>query len=141
MARPQKINYMFLRHRPRHLQPPPHKNFHCISSIHTEKSSIHCELSVLIRPSFAAILFVDWLVCILKVEIFSRNYTDTSFYSISFRKQKIKSRPPASFSKKKCLRNILLTFCGLRCILCITKHNYRTCQNHFMFAISILHNR
>ena len=25
--RPQKVNYMFLRHRPRHLQPPPHQKF------------------------------------------------------------------------------------------------------------------
>ena len=32
--------------------------------------------------------FVDWLVCILKVEIFSGNYSDTSYYSISFNKIK-----------------------------------------------------
>ena len=31
---PKKINYMFLRHRPRHFQPPRIKNFYCISSIH-----------------------------------------------------------------------------------------------------------
>ena len=30
----KKINYMFLMHRPRHLQPPRIKNFYCISSIH-----------------------------------------------------------------------------------------------------------
>ena len=44
--RPKKINYMFLRHRPRHLQTPRIKNFYCISSIHIEKSSKHRELSV-----------------------------------------------------------------------------------------------
>ena len=41
-----------------------------------------------------AILFVDWLVRILKVENFSGNYSDTSFYSISFNKIKNK-KPPA----------------------------------------------
>ena len=47
---------------------------------------------------------------ILKVETFSGNYSDTSFYSISFNKIKNKKPPAASFSKKKCLRNILLIF-------------------------------
>ena len=65
------------------------------------------------RPSLAAILFVDWLVGIVKVENFVGNDSDTLFYSISFKKYK-KGRPPASFSKKKCLRNILLIFFGLR---------------------------
>ena len=46
------------------------------------------------RPSFAAILFVDWLVRILKVENFSGNHSDTSFFSISFKKNKNK-KPPA----------------------------------------------
>ena len=46
IIRPKKINYMFLRHRPRHFQPPRIKNFYCIFSIHIEKSSIHRELSV-----------------------------------------------------------------------------------------------
>ena len=47
-VRPKKINYMFLGHRPHHLQPPHIKNFYCISSIYIEKSSIpvHRELSV-----------------------------------------------------------------------------------------------
>ena len=46
IVRPKKINYMFLRHRPRHLQTPRIKNFYCISSIHIEKSSKHRELLV-----------------------------------------------------------------------------------------------
>ena len=41
-----KKTYMFLRHRPHHLQTPCTKNFYCISSICIEKSSIHRELSV-----------------------------------------------------------------------------------------------
>ena len=45
-VRPKKINYMFLRHCPRHFQPLRIKNFYCIFSIHIEKSSIHRELSV-----------------------------------------------------------------------------------------------
>ena len=57
--------------------------------------------------SFSTILFVDWLVRILKVENFSGNYSDTSFYSISFKK--IKAARPHHF-QKKCLNNILLIF-------------------------------
>ena len=37
--RPKKVNYMFLRHRPRHFQPPPRQKI--LLRIHTEKSSIH----------------------------------------------------------------------------------------------------
>ena len=40
------------------------------------------------RPSFAAILFVDWLVRKLKVKNFSGNSSDTSLYSISYKKIK-----------------------------------------------------
>ena len=64
------MNYMFLRHHQRHLQPPRIKNFYCISSIHTEKNVNTSLIVRLGRPSFAAILFVDWLVRILKVESF-----------------------------------------------------------------------
>ena len=90
--RSKKFNYMFLRHRPRHLQSPRTKNFFCISSIHIEKSSIHCELSVW-SAVICAILFVDWLVRIPRVKKFSGNYSDTSFYSILFNKIKNKKLP------------------------------------------------
>ena len=60
-VRPRKVNYMILRHRPRHLQPPRIKNFYCISSFHTQKSSIHRELSVYVGrhlPPFC--LLIGW---------------------------------------------------------------------------------
>ena len=73
---------------------PPHQKF----LLHFQYShwKIVCTSRIvsLGRPSFAAILFVDWLVCILKVKIFSGNYSDTSFYIISFEKIKNK-KPPA----------------------------------------------
>ena len=65
-------------------------------------------------PSFAAILFVDWLACILKVENFSGNYSDTSFYSISFNKIKNKRCPLHHFLKKMPEKHII-NFFGLIC--------------------------
>ena len=91
--RPKKINYMFLRHRPRHFQPPASKIF-IACSVFTLKIVYTSRIVSLGRPSFAAILFVDWLVRILKVKNFSGNYSDTSFFSISFKKNKNK-KPPA----------------------------------------------
>ena len=44
--RPKKINYMFLRHLPCHLQPHCIKKFYSVTSIHTEKLFIDCELAV-----------------------------------------------------------------------------------------------
>ena len=46
LIRPQKVNYMFLRHLPRHFQPPRIKNFYCIPTDKCEKSSTHSELTV-----------------------------------------------------------------------------------------------
>ena len=79
---------MFLRHRLRHLQPPRTKNFIAFPVSGIVSLGWPCQ------PSFAAILFVDWLVRILKVENFSGNYSDTLFCSISFNKNKNK-KPPA----------------------------------------------
>ena len=93
-VRPKKNNYMFLRHRPRHLQPPPHQKFLLHFQYSHLKIIYTSRIVSLGRPSFAAILFVDWLVRILKVENFSGNYSDTSFFSISFKKIKNK-KPPA----------------------------------------------
>ena len=74
---------MFLRHRPRHLQPPASKIFIAFSVFTLKNTS---QIVSLGRPSFASILF-DWLVRILKVENISGNYSDTSFYSISLKKK------------------------------------------------------
>ena len=76
----KKINDMFLRHSLCHLQPPPHQNLMVYTS----------QIISLGGPSFAAILFFDWLVHILKVRNFSGNYLETSFYGISFKKIKNK---------------------------------------------------
>ena len=95
--RPKKLNYMFLRHRPIHLQPPAPKIFISFP-VFILKNRLYignCQFRwAVICRHFATILFVDWLVRILKVEIFSGNYSDTSFYSISFNKIKNK-KPPA----------------------------------------------
>ena len=40
LGKAKKVDYMFLTHRLRHLQ-PPHQKFLLHFSIHTEKSSIH----------------------------------------------------------------------------------------------------
>ena len=65
--RPKKINNMFLRHRPRHLQPPASEIFIAFP-VFTLKNCLYIANVSLGRPSFAAILFVDWLVRILKVK-------------------------------------------------------------------------
>ena len=98
---------MFLRYRSHHLQPPRIKNFYCISSIHIEKSSTHREVS-LGRPSFAAILFVEWLVRILKVKNFSGNYS-VMYRFIAFHSKS----SPTSFSKKKVPEKHIINFFGL----------------------------
>ena len=46
IIRPQKVNYMFLRHRLCHFQPPRIKNFYCFPTDKCEKSSTHSELTV-----------------------------------------------------------------------------------------------
>ena len=43
IIRIKKINYMFLMHCPRHLQPPRIKNIYCISSMHAEKNIANCQ--------------------------------------------------------------------------------------------------
>ena len=73
---------------------PPNQKFLLHSQYSYLKIVYTSRIVSLGRPSFAAILFVDWLVRILKVENFSGNYSDTSFYSISFNKIKNK-KPPA----------------------------------------------
>ena len=78
---------------------PPHQTFLLHFKYSHLKIVYTSRIVSLGRPSFAAILFVDSLVRILKVESFSRNFSDTLFYSISINKIK-KSHPPASFSKK-----------------------------------------
>ena len=95
IVRPKKINYMFFRHRPRHLQPPASKMFIAFP-VFTLKNHLY-----IVNCHFrSAVIFCHfvWLVRILKVKIFSGIYSDTSFYSISF--NKIKNCPPASISKK-----------------------------------------
>ena len=78
----KKVNYLFLRYRQHHLQPPPHQKF-LLHFQYSHRKIVYTSLIVRLgQPSFAAILFVDWLVRILKVDIFSGNYSDTLFYSI-----------------------------------------------------------
>ena len=88
MLRTKKNNYMFLRYRPHHLQPLASKIFIAFQ-VFTLKNRLY-----IVNCQFrsAVILFVGWLLRILKVENFSGNYWDTSFFSISFKKNKIKSR-------------------------------------------------
>ena len=101
---------MFLRHRPCHFQPPPHQKF----LLHLQYSHLKIVYTSRIvslgRPSFAAILFVDWLVRILKVENFSGNYSDTSFFSISFKKNKNKKPPARIIFKKKVPEKHIINF-------------------------------
>ena len=59
--RPQKVNYMFLRHRPRHFQPPRIKNFYCIPTDKCEKSSTHSELTVQSGRHLPCLWLVGWL--------------------------------------------------------------------------------
>ena len=61
--RPKKVNYMFLRYRARHFQPPRIKIFYCIPTNKCEKTLTHRELSVQCGRHFA--LFTSkygWLV-------------------------------------------------------------------------------
>ena len=95
-SKAKKMNYMFLRHRPRHVQ-PPHQNFFFAFLVFTLKNRLLYTSRIvgLGQPSFAAILFVDvdWLVRILKVKNFPRKYSDTLFYGISFQKITNKKLP------------------------------------------------
>ena len=61
LIRPQKVNYMFLRHRPRHFQPPRIKNFYCIPTDKCEKSSTHSELTVQSGRHLPCFWLVGWL--------------------------------------------------------------------------------
>ena len=79
--RPQKVNYLFLRHCPRHLQPPALK-FFIAFPLFILKNHLYIAICQLRSAVICAILFVDWLVRILKVENFSGNYSDTSFITI-----------------------------------------------------------
>ena len=92
---------------------PPASKIFIAFSVFTLKNRLYignCQF----RSAVICRHFVCWLAgAHTKSRKFSGNYSDTSFFSISLKKIKIKSRPPASFSKKKCLRNILLIFFGL----------------------------
>ena len=83
---------MFLRHRPRHFQPPRIKNFYCIPTNKCEKLSTHHELSVQSGRHFPCLLvsMVGWLVefwctcsrdsaVLIKSQKFLRNIVGTSF--------------------------------------------------------------
>ena len=61
LIRPQKVNYMFLRHRPRHFQPPRIKNIYCIPTDKCEKSSTHSELTVQSGRHLPCLWLVGWL--------------------------------------------------------------------------------
>ena len=121
--RPKKVNDMFLRHRPRHFQPPRIKNFYGIPTNKCEKSSSNHELSVQSGRHLPCLWLVGWLNSgapalairhhLLKVGNFYGTSSEHRFYLKKVKKIKIKSRPPASFSEKRCLRNILLSFFGL----------------------------
>ena len=64
------------------LNPPPHHKFVLyLQCIDTEKIVYTSQIFSLGHPSFAAILFVNWLARIIKVGNFSGNYSATSFYS------------------------------------------------------------
>ena len=73
---------------------PPHQKFLLHFQYSHLKIVYTSQIVSLGRPSFAAILFVDWLVRILKLKNFSGNYSDTSFFSISLKKIK-NNKPPA----------------------------------------------
>ena len=116
---------MFLRRRPRHFQPPASKIFIAFQLINVK----NCHQITNYQFNLAAICLllvnlVGWLVefwCtrsrdsapLIKSRKFLQNIIGTSF--LFEKSKKIKSRPPASFSEKKCLRNILLSFFGLTC--------------------------
>ena len=89
--RPQKVNYMFLRHRPRHFQPPRIKNFYCIPTDKCEKSSTHrpSELTVQSGRHLPCLWLVGWLNSgasalairyhLLKVRIFTEHRRNIVF--------------------------------------------------------------
>ena len=94
---------------------PRIKIFYCIPTNKCEKLLPHRELSVQSGRHLPCLLvsMVGWLAefwCTSSRDsaplIKSRNIVGTSFYSQKVKKIKIKSHPPASFSEKKCLRNI-----------------------------------
>ena len=98
---------------------PRIKNFYSVPTSKCEKSSTHCELSVqsgrhlpcfllsivglLLNSGTPALVIWHHL---LKVGNFYGTSSEHCFYSQKVKKIKIKSRPPASFSEKKGLRNI-----------------------------------
>ena len=100
---------MFLRHRPRHFQPPA-SNIFCIPTNKCEKSSAHSELSVQSGRHLPCFWLVGWLISgapaiairhhLLKARIFTEHRRNIFFFTKS-KKIKIKSRPPASFSEKR----------------------------------------
>ena len=108
---------MFFRHRPPYFQAPASNIFIAFQLINKcEKSLTHSELSVQSGRHLPCLWLVGWLNSgaptlairhhLLKVGIL-RNIVGTSFlFAKGKKKIKIKSHPPASFSEKKCLRNI-----------------------------------
>ena len=89
---------------------PPHQKF-LLHFQYSHWKIVYTSLIVSLgRQSFAAILFVDWVVHILKVENFSGNYSDTSFFSISFKKNKNKKPPARIIFKKKVPEKHIINF-------------------------------
>ena len=89
---------MFLRHRPRHFQPPASKIFIAFQLINVKKSSAHSELSVgWLNFGAPAIVIRHHL---LKIRIFMEHRQNIVFIHKKKIKVKIKSHPPASFSEK-----------------------------------------
>ena len=104
---------MFLRHRPRHFHPPASKIFIAFQLINVENRRHIMNYQF----NLAAICLVyGWLNSgalalairhhLLKVGIFMEH----RFYSQKVKKIKIKSRPPASFSKKKVPEKHIIKF-------------------------------
>ena len=98
---------------------PRIKNFYSIPTSKCDKSSTHRELSVQSGGHLPCLLvsIVGWLAefwytlsrdsaPLIKSREFLRNIVGTLFLFAKGKKIKIKSRPPASFSEKKGLRNI-----------------------------------
>ena len=107
---------MFLRHRLRHFQPPTSKFFIAFqqTNVKNRRHIVNFQFNL---PSFA--LFTSmygWLIsgapapAILYHLLKVRKFHGTSFLVTKGKKIKIKRYPPASFSEKNCLRNILLIF-------------------------------
>ena len=109
-VRPQKVNYMFLRHCPRNFQPPRIKNFYCIPTSKCEKSSTHRELSVQSGRHLPSLLvsMVGWLAefwctrsCdsapLIKSRKFLQNIVRTWFLFAKGKKNKNKKPPSRIF--------------------------------------------